>query len=536
MTQTHTARNLSALLFAALLAYSVLILLRYTGQYVVDGGRLHAVSLVLSLLAALYLGLVPAAAAHGFLTGLHAGVLAIFGEWDTHSPSSDPTSSSSSSDTQPTLEPSDASDPLSTVLRSFSWFSLGVPAFVHALANVVARAAISLAYTALKAAVRATPSVIESIHALLRKGVEALNEWQRVHLPKLYPYIEATVIAVSVWAPFIFNQLYSVVERISSHVNSFFVSLGTWIHDSWDPVIVPAFKSVQKGLGYLSLACLFVFEHTQNLVEAVLGYCHFLLARFSVTIIELHSWVSVWAGPLITALSSYVRAAFRYAAAASRQLHVLCHGILDVVFENWIYWRVSEKIGALVNAVRAVLSSISAMLVSASTLIHLGLMHIFSFLDKFTLFSNLFKVMRKFYKLVSPYAIFAWSAFYGFCLQLIIVTKVLATPLIDMSVKLGYMSARLISQVATAVYTVISQTQFYQLLDGLFDWSFWEAIVAEIQVQLEKFWAQLVRFHASIERAVNESLFGVSADPKGGSDEKSSDTADFKGKPSVKLE
>ncbi|KAJ3255021.1 hypothetical protein HDU77_003867 [Chytriomyces hyalinus] len=536
MTQTHTARNLSALLFAALLAYSVLILLRYTGQYVVDGGRLHAVSLVLSLLAALYLGLVPAAAAHGFLTGLHAGVLAIFSEWDTQSPSSDPSSSSSSSDTQPTLEASDASDPLSTVLRSFSWFSLGVPAFVHALANVVARAAISLAYTTLKAAIRATPSAIESIHALLRKGVEALNEWQRVHLPKLYPYIEVTVIAVSVWAPFIFNQLYSVVERIFSHVNSFFVSLGTWIHDSWDPVIVPAFKSIQKGLGYLSLACLFVFEHTQNLVEAVLGHCHFLLGRFSVAMIELHSWVSVWAGPLITALVSFGRAAFRYAAAASHQLHVLCHGILDVVYENWIYWRVSEKIGALVNAVRAVLSSISAMLVSVSKLIHLGLMHIFSFLDKFTLLANLFKVMRKFYNLVSPYAISAWSAFYGFCLQLIIVTKALATPLIDMSVQLGYLSARLVSQFATVVYTVISQTQFYQLLDGLFDWSFWNAVVGEVQVQLEKFWAQLVRFHASIERAVNESLFGVSADPKGGLDEKSSDTADFKGKPSVKLE
>ncbi|KAJ3241983.1 hypothetical protein HDU81_008855 [Chytriomyces hyalinus] len=534
MTQTHTARNLSALLFAALLAYSVLILLRYTGQYVVDGGQLHAVSLVLSLLAALYLGLVPAAAAHGFLTGLHAGVLAIFAEWDT--PSSFSTDPTSTSDTPPTLEAADSTDAQSTLLRSFSWFSLGVPAFVHALANVVAQATISLAYTALKAAVRATPAAIESIHALLRRSVEALNDWQRVHLPKLYPYIEATVIAVSVWAPYIFNQLYSVVERISAHVNSFFVSLGNWIHDSWDPVIVPTFKSIQKGFGYLTLACLFVFEHTQNLVETVLGHCHFLLSRLAVAIIELYSWVSVWVGPLVATLTSFGRAVFRYAAAAAHQLHELCHGILDAVFEQWIYWRVSEKIGALVNAVRAVLSSISSMLVSVSKLIHLGLMRIFSFLDKFTLFSNLFKLLRKFYNFIWPYAKAAWSAFYGFCLQLIIVTKMLATPLIDVSVQMGYMSARLISQVATWMYTVISQTQFYKLVDGLFDWRFWNAVVAEGQVQLERFWGQLVRFHASMEKVVNESLFGVSVDRKGGLDEKASDTADFKGKASVKLE
>ncbi|KAJ3391239.1 hypothetical protein HDU84_006303 [Entophlyctis sp. JEL0112] len=285
--QSHTARNLSAAVFVALLATFARLLLRFVLDRLsgsspgLDGDTPNAkvpiFGVALALLLSLYLALVPAAALHGAIVASSAsireGLSVVFALERTPGQAADPV-----------VEGADAPESSAQLVHAATVHVLRVvlapPAAAHAVAHVCTRAALhTVSITTRIIATEVLPAlcraVLEAGHriSVFADGriLPALHSFLAVALPRIADAVPAACEATWNATMAAWNLIINAVLRVC-------VFAGQVVHDSWDPCIVPVLLRAVAIVENAQASAVIAAKKTFEVCTIVLSRAHDALA------------------------------------------------------------------------------------------------------------------------------------------------------------------------------------------------------------------------------------------------------------------
>ncbi|KAI8620811.1 hypothetical protein BC830DRAFT_1097252 [Chytriomyces sp. MP71] len=484
-TQTHTARRVSALVFALLFAYFVVHLCGFAlgrvGYGLGSGGgdreSVPLAGVVLAFIVALYLSLLPAALIHGALTGAHAALLdsLVRNAWlsaDILTTESAPQAaagvpSTESHEWHPALI-------LSRIATVASHASLFVPAFAHALANVFARLFFSLAHAACIKFAQVFPILVEVLSDRVHYGLARFATL----LPIAYPYMESGILFLVKWIPVVCEYFRTGLLYLAGQCRARCIDLGTLIHDSWDPLIVPFISNAQ----WTALRLLEAGQVYLKGLKDLMVFCShklFGIAEFwSKAFIQFTTWASFVLQPYLIKLFLFVQTIASAFLKLSCWTSTAVHNALDIAFHYFIAFQIPQLLNHIYNAIVAAFQHTAHLVWCCSQYAHMALVHLFAFLDRFALFGKLYRAAQVVNRVTSPYVVLAWTSLYSFSLRVVARTKVIATPLIEAAIQAGTVCVATGTFYATEIHVFFVKTNLYRTLEGLVDWDVWNAVGA----------------------------------------------------------
>ncbi|KAJ3207412.1 hypothetical protein HDU82_003770 [Entophlyctis luteolus] len=443
--QSHTARNLSAAVFVALLAtFARLLLLfvldRLSGSSPgLDGDTPNAkvpiFGVALALLLSLYLALVPAAALHGAIVASSAsireGLSVVFALERTPGQAADPV-----------VEGADAPESSAQLVHAATVHVLRVvlapPAAAHAVAHVCTRAALhTVSITTRIIATEVLPAlcraVLEAGHriSVFADGriLPALHSFLAVALPRIADAVPAACEATWNATMAAWNLIINAVLRVC-------VFAGQVVHDSWDPCIVPVLLRAVAIVENAQASAVIAAKKTFEVCTIVLSRAHDALAlAVEYAIGFCGFWWPILTPPLFSAILSF----WCYTSLCLKTLGSILDESLKMI------WNVAEEccsllvryqvLNLIANLFSALLATLNALFKLATFLAHgchwmLG--NLFStVVPAFaSLAQRFFDVSSKMLKILVPHVLTASHFLYVGAQNVLSVTKRMALPLI----------------------------------------------------------------------------------------------------------
>ncbi|KAJ3136782.1 hypothetical protein HK100_001286 [Physocladia obscura] len=486
--RTHYMRQISAGIFVALFSYFGFHLWLFAVE-MQKQNSLTAFGIGFTLIVALYLALIPAAAVHGSLSAAGTSFMETIATFEENTPKTATTTESE--------EHSDNSTENKT-LSSILSIILSPPAIFHAFSNVCTRAALRLAHTIITNIIASFPAVTKA----LNHAAKLASHFFQSFLHVVYPYIETAAIAIATWLPIAITTLTEFLTTLYTQIQRVGQYWGQLIHDSWDPVILPVIMKI-KG------AVVVTARHIQgwaaagvrvvkNVGDVVYGVLEWLVAE----VLVFQEWARVFLGPVI---ASVVKAAVDvYFLCLMRVLEVVAfgHRVLEIAYQVYVFCRVSEIVLAVYDASVFALKKLFRFCHTLITMMHSILEFIFVHLNRFAVFSRLFTVCKRIFSFTYPYFVHATLETYAAAQLLIAYTKLAAIPIINAINKIW----RVCVFSAAEIYAIVLKIDWTAFVKLFVDWSLWEQIGSQLTQKLEDTAALGVKIYGSIVSRISNML------------------------------
>ncbi|ORY44508.1 hypothetical protein BCR33DRAFT_224382 [Rhizoclosmatium globosum] len=329
--QTHHLRHFSAGLFLILFAFFSIQLALFT---LAHSHSTSTPAILIALLIALYLALIPAAAAHGALSALASLAKESLTKYGLLPPPQPPS---------PTPTPVQEVQPEADhpVIHAIKVSTLGVPAMSHALANVCIRVVVE---SGVKVVWHWTPRVVSVCRSVVEYVVKVVQDV----LPGLYPYLEKGVVFVVTWTPVLWRYGREGVVYAWRGLVVVSVWVGKVVHDAWDPVIVPLFLGLTALISDAVVGIRRVAELASKEAWRLLGVLHQWAEGVVTWGIEVSHWLNVILTPYWERVKAFGIWAANICGKVFETVSATIHSVAEQVVQLCIDWKVFEMMRHIV--------------------------------------------------------------------------------------------------------------------------------------------------------------------------------------------